>query len=432
MFRIETYGCSSNKADSQVIAELLCSHGYAEGDGKDVLTIVNTCVVTSYTEKKVLKRLFELEKEKRDYVVAGCLPAARPELLGNLSPVGVITPSNLGEIVGIVERWAKGRKVEVREIVSPRQPRIINVGRGCVGECTYCIVKRARGEIQSVSPSDIVDEIRKGVRGGVREFYLTSQDMSAYGIDIGLRLPDLLHKVTALEGDYVLRVGMMNPKTLMPILERTVESMRGKVYRFAHVPVQSGSDKVLELMGRGYTVKDFERIVSTFQKHGFSICTDVIVGFPGEEEEDFEDTLQLINRIKPDKLNITRFSPRPHTKYWGTSSDGEIKKERSRLITKMYFSICEKRNRKMVGKRMRVLVTERVKKDSVVARDPKYTNVVVKGEFPIWSALEVEVVGYHPMYLIAEPLDAIPLNEFVGTLKNDKTINEEVCSWHGG
>jgi len=195
MFKIETFGCSSNRADSQVIAELLRSRGYVEGDGENVLTIVNTCVVTSYTERKVLKRLLELERNGKDYVVAGCLPAARGELLRGLSPVGIITPSNLEDIVDIMDRWAREHKIGRNSKIdstNSKEPKIINIARGCVGQCTYCIVKRARGNIQSVHPATIVSEVRRGLERGVREFYLTSQDMSAYGVDIGLRLPDLL------------------------------------------------------------------------------------------------------------------------------------------------------------------------------------------------------------------------------------------------
>jgi len=409
---IETFGCTANHADSQLMRELLERAGHRVVDGEADLYVVNTCTVVKATERRVMRRLKELERRGVPYIVAGCLPAAQPELLSELSPLAVLTPStiqSIADVVGVDYSLKQQGQEHHPPPPPPQSPHIIAIARGCVGSCSYCIVKRARGHLRSVPETEVVAEVKRAVRWGIKEVHLTAQDVGAYGLDTKSSLARLLRKVCSVEGEFFVRVGMMNPSTVLSQASELSEAfLHPKVFKFVHIPVQSGSDEVLSAMGRGYTVEQFERLCTLFRERlaECTLCTDVIVGYPTESEEDFERTLELIKRLEPDKLNITRFSARPHTPAFRLSQLPDwIKKERSRMLTRLYMSIAKKRQKRHVGKRMRVLVCERVKEGSVVARDAAYRNVVIRRKYPIGAVLDVRVVSAHPMYLIAEPLD---------------------------
>lgn len=400
---IETFGCTANHADSQLMRSLLEGVGHKVVDDGADLYVVNTCTVIRTTERKVMRRLRELERRGVPYIVAGCLPAAQPELLSELSPLAVLTPSTIQNIVEVV-----GGRGDASPSSTPQSPHIIAIASGCVGECSYCIVKRARGHLRSVPETEIVEDVKRAVGMGVKEIHLTAQDVGAYGLDTKSSLARLLRSVCSVEGEFFVRVGMMNPRTVLSQASELSEVfLHPKMFKFVHIPVQSGSDDVLSAMGRGYTVEQFERLCTLFRERlgECTLCTDVIVGYPTESEDDFERTLDLIKRLEPDKLNITRFSARPHTPASRLSQLPDwIKKERSRELTRLYMSIAKKRQKRYVGNRMRVLVCEQGKEGSVVARDAAYRNVVIKGEYPIGTMLEVEVVRAHPMYLVAKPI----------------------------
>ncbi|MHC1625712.1 MAG: tRNA (N(6)-L-threonylcarbamoyladenosine(37)-C(2))-methylthiotransferase [Methermicoccaceae archaeon] len=441
--KLETFGCTSNRADSQRIHEFLSTIGHrVVGDGEDInesdgnnIVVVNTCVVTAGTERKVLKKLKALEESKTPYAVAGCLPAARPQLLEELTPQGVLTPKMLagcealaasGEYNEAARKLATYLGIPIEENINDttyphappngqNTPYMLNISIGCNGSCSYCIVKRARGSLKSVPIPQLVDKIRMAVENGRKEVHLTGQDVGAYGMDVSPNITEnnlatLLNAISSIDKSFFVRVGMITPSSVISIMNPLVQAFSSsKVFNFVHLPVQSGSNKVLELMHREYNTNDFERLVECFRKKlNAAICTDVIVGFPGETEEDFEHTLSLIKRVVPEKLNITRFSPRPGTKAFKMDEiAGEVKKERSRITTSLYLNQASKRMKRMVGKQLVVLTTEKIKKGTTLARDSRYTNVVVKGDYPIWKVIEVEVIDYHPMYLIAEPLDDV-------------------------
>jgi len=400
---IQTFGCTANHADSQLMRELLEGAGHTIVSCDAELWIVNTCTVIEHTQRKVMRRLKSLDEAGVPYIVAGCLPAAQPELLSQLSPVGVLTPSSVEDVVRLV-----GNGIPHPSSHPPTSPHIISIAKGCVGECAYCIVRRARGRLKSIPEERIIREVRRAAGSGVREIQLTAQDVGAYGLDNGGSLAHLLQRVCSVEGEFFVRVGMMSPSSVIPRAEQLARAFaHPKVFKFVHIPVQSGSDEVLRAMSRHYSAEQFEHLCSLFRERlgECTLCTDIIVGYPNESDEDFEQTLELVRRLEPDKLNITRFSARPHTPAAELPQLSEhIKKERSRRLTRLYLSIAEKKQKRMVGRRMRVLVCEHARKGSVVARDAAYRNVVVRGEHPVGDVLDVEVVDSHPMYLVATPL----------------------------
>ncbi len=402
---IETYGCTANKSDSQRIKTILLQNNYEIADSvenSDII-VVNTCTVTDRTERRMIKRLRELKKEKT--IVAGCLPAAQHDLVSGLA-WKTITPRSIPSLAGILG----GQAPTKNEICIPLEgvTAIVSISDGCVGHCSYCIVKQARGDLESYPLRMVVNSVKRLAEAGAKEILITSQDTAAYGLDIGVGLPDLLNYITEIDGDFYIRVGMMNPLTTIRILDDLVESFDNlKVFKFLHLPVQSGSDRILESMNRGYSVSDYIKIVDTFRERfpSITLSTDFIVGYPGETAEDFERTMLLLEKTKPTKVNITRFSPRPNTPAARMPDILErIKKERSRLLTKAYHTIAYELHRSLVGLITEVIVTEKGKEGSVIARDSSYRNIVIQENLKLGEKHPVRMVDARTNYLIGKLL----------------------------
>jgi len=359
-------------------------------EGEDVL-VINTCTVKSPTEKKVLKRLRELEKEGTPVVVAGCLPAAQPEVI-ELFPSFSFIGTNSGDIASSVESAGRGgRYVNVSEPGDKSQVptvrhnpvvEILPISEGCLGSCTYCITKQARGELTSFRQGSLVQRVEKAVTEGVREVWVTSQDTGAYGLDTGGSLADLLNKITEVGGDFRVRVGMMNPDHALAHLGELLDAFENeKIYRFLHLPLQSGCDRVLADMGRRYEVDDFLEVANAFRKkYDITLSTDVICGYPTESDEDFKETLKVLEKIEPDVLNVSRFWPRPHTKAAELKQlPGSKTKERSRKANKLFKKIGLKRNKKWVGWEGEALTSQRNDDSSYTARNSHYKPIILKG-----------------------------------------------------
>jgi len=329
---VETYGCAANQADSEFMAGILMQAGFeATGAQADAdLIIVNTCIVKTPTENRITRRIQEIAKEGKPLVVAGCMPKTSQRKIERIAPAAsIVGPDSIMKIADVAKAALEGRKlifVSDERKPKPGLPRvrakkeigIIPIAIGCLGSCSYCATRFARGKLKSYPIDCIVAETKRLVVDGCKEIWLTSEDNSCYGLDIGTDLAELIEKVSAVPGDFKIRVGMMNPTHIRDekLLKRLIGAYKNpKVSKFLHVPVQSGSDRILNAMKRGYAVADFEKIIAAFRAEISSIyvSTDVIVGFPGETEEDFQKTVALIEKIKPGKVNISKFGPRTGT-----------------------------------------------------------------------------------------------------------------------
>jgi threonylcarbamoyladenosine tRNA methylthiotransferase CDKAL1 len=246
--------------------------------------------------------------------------------------------------------------------------------------------------------------VEKRVQNGAKQVFLTAQDGGAYGLDQGHRLPDLVEALCEIEHDFKLRVGMMNVSSILDIAEDLLKAFKHpRVYRFVHLPVQSGSDRMLELMGRGHTVSDFKHIVSSFRHalRDVTVSTDFIVGFPGETAEDFRATVDLLREVMPLKVNITRFSRREGTAaFLLRPVTGRIQKDRSRMLTAEHHRVARQRNREYIGKSYRALAVERGKRGSTVLYNDNYRPIVVPRELPLGVFYAVRVIGVTSTYLL--------------------------------
>ena len=258
---------------------------------------------------------------------------------------------------------------------------------GCLGNCTYCKTKHARGHLGSYSPESVLQRMRKACEEGVSEVWLTSEDTGAYGRDIGTNIVELLVLlVKHLPRDKILRVGMTNPPYILEHLDAICTVLaHPQVYTLLHIPVQAGSDTVLERMNREYTVADFEKVCDALLKKvpDMGISTDIICGFPGETEEEFEGTLRLLDKYKFPAVNISQFYPRPGTVAARMTQCNTLdKKNRSRRVTSLFEAY--KNLQFMQDRTVRVWVSERETNkhngDCLIGHTKNYSKVVIPFE----------------------------------------------------
>ncbi|MCQ8893408.1 MAG: tRNA (N(6)-L-threonylcarbamoyladenosine(37)-C(2))-methylthiotransferase [Methanolinea sp.] len=396
---IRTFGCTYNAGDSRKLASVLEAQGcvlVADPAGADAI-VVNTCTVVGPTQIKVLRELRELQGYTRaPLYVTGCMPLVQESDIREVCTPVFIHSSEIHEAYRRVTRVPAG------------PVGIVQACQGCLGECTYCITRLARGRLVSMSREEVVSETERLVQAGAVEVQLTGQDVSAWGRDRQETLGDLLRALDSLGGRFMVRAGMMNPATLHPIAGEVAAAFRlQKVFSSLHLPVQSGSAGILARMKRGYTPTDVETIVETFSRAvpGFSLTTDVICGYPGESEEDFLATLDLLERIAPDRVNITRYSPRP-----GTPASREkdmpdrIKKGRSRRLREFAEGIAREKNAPWIGRVVSVLVTEHPRPGSSMARTKDYRGVVLQGNYAPGTVLSVRLLDDRIYYFTGEPV----------------------------
>jgi MiaB/RimO family radical SAM methylthiotransferase len=260
----------------------------------------------------------------------------------------------------------------------------------------------------SFPAEDIIRQAKSIIDAGATEIQLTAQDTASWGMDRddGLRLPDLLRKLCKIPGKFMIRIGMANPNTLLPILDDFLAAISDpKIFLFLHIPVQSGSDAVLRMMGRRYTSAQYEEICRRARgvHPDIRICTDYIAGFSGETDEDAAASVAQIERTMPGKVNITRFSVRPNTPAAKMKRIPEpVKKQRSLNLTNAANTVYDENNNAQIGKTLSAVVTEVVKKGSVTARDRAYQDIVIMEELPIGTDVTVKITGHRRHYLIGE------------------------------
>ena len=426
---IESYGCALNFSEGEVMAGLLreAGHEITHSVKKADALIVNMCSVKTPTEHKILRRVRELhaENESRPIIVAGCIPVGGKKKIEAISKnISLVNTQNIQQIGSAVETALSGgrtvlltkdkkKKLSLPKILRNPVVGIIPISSGCDLACTYCVTTILKGELWSYPAKDIRDEIVRHHTMGCREFWLTSQDNGAYYTDRVKRcmLPELLNGITELEGEFRVRVGMTNPVYVLDILDAFLDSFASeKIFKFLHVPVQSGNDRILGEMKREYTASDFKTLVKAFRKRypESTLSTDVICGFPGETEEEFEETLELVREIKPEVLNISRFWLRDGTMamHMPNQNHGSITKERSRKVTKLFVKISKESCEAWKGWEGIALVDEPGSKPgTVIARNNAYRPIVLKGNAKMLGKfVQVKITGAGPHYLFGELL----------------------------
>jgi threonylcarbamoyladenosine tRNA methylthiotransferase CDKAL1 len=443
---IETYGCSLNIADSEVMAGLLGASGYvivsspAEADA----IILNSCTVKEKTFRTFVQRLSELDTLSRNtlgsaphpkIIVTGCIPKpyASTPLLENHCFLGV---DAMGDIASVVERALRGERVQsldgtplprlnVPKLRTQKVIEIIPIAQGCVGNCAYCQTRIARGSLRSYPVEEILSHVRCALRGGIKEIWLTAQDTGAYGRDIETDVVQLLRALISLPGDFQIRLGMTNPNFALEHLDGLLSVFQSpKLFRFLHIPLQAGSDRVLRAMNRAYTARDFLTICEAFRSEfdRFSIATDVICGFPGETDDDFASTLRILEEVKPAVVNRSRFCARPFTPAAEmTPLPQQVVAERSRRLARLVEHLSYEDNQTWLRWQGSVLVDQQKKTHNLLGRNCAYKPIVIDRESPTNTAdsgtrksitlgdrVDVRIIGATTFHLIgcAEMPDA--------------------------
>lgn len=419
---LEAYGCSASMADSEMIAGLLKGAGYemAQSRKEGSLNLIVTCSVKDTTEHKMVHRIKQLSKTGKPLVIAGCLPKADRALVESLNVgASLMGPHSIDKSVDVVASTLSGSrlvalsdsktdKVNIPRIRINPAVSIVEIASGCLSECTFCQTKMAKGELHSYRPGDIVRQVRQDVAEGCKEVWLTSTDSGCYGRDLDSDLAELLQACSEVPGDFKIRIGMLNPQYMPGMLLRMVDAFAksDKLFRFVHMPVQSGSEPILRKMKRGHTARVFADSVKAFRERmpDFTISTDIIVGFPGETEENFQRTLDLLRETEPDIVNISRYSARPGTE--AARSKGRVKsevaKERSRQATALARRIAKKRNSAWLGWEGEITVDEVGK--VAQGRNYAYKPVVLDGPAELGAKIRVRVHDFSSFSLKARAI----------------------------
>lgn len=426
-FYLETYGCSLNMADSDMISARLKGLGYqrVESIEQAQVIILNTCGVKEPTEDRAIHRIQELYSISIPVIVTGCLPKiALPRILSVAPDIAAILgPQSIESLGLILPRVIDGERgihhlesdtsSKLRFFEGPPNSVIctIPICEGCLGACTYCAVKFARGRVKSYPIQEIIDVVERCVHLGYREIRLTSQDAGVYGFDLDRNLVDLLSHVSSIDGDHIIRLGMFNPDLVIEFLPELLSVMSSKhFFKFFHAPLQSGSDSILKVMGRKYTVKDWIDIVNTI-RHQFqevTIATDIITGFPGESDEDFEETMDVIKRTGPEVVNISKYGDRPGTKASKSKEKVHtgVKKDRSRQLSLTASEISLEHNQSWIGKTIPVLVTGLAQRGGLLCRNITYRPIIVDADITFGTWATVQIVSASKTHLIGEVISA--------------------------
>jgi len=417
---VESYGCSQNQGEGAGIARDLAFHGHRlsrDPTDADVGVLV-TCGVIGPTEGRMVRRWQALSTRIPRMVVTGCLVPLRTDLLTGpgRDRTAFVAIRDQASIPALIESWSletSGTSPASTRDDEPPPSAVseeVIIAQGCTSACTYCFSRLARGHLSSVPVAEVTRRVREATARGIREIRLTGLDTAAWGLDLPgpERLPNLLRAVSALPGDFRVRVGMMSPQSLEPLLEPYLDALAaGPVYRFLHLPLQSGSDSVLEAMRRGYRVDLFRRQVEAARRRlpGLHLATDVIVGFPGETEEDFRATEEVLEEVGPETVNVTRFSPRPGTPAARLPPLApRVAKRRSRALAALRHRISRTRLEQWIGTRAVGRVLEHGPGGSSVARLENYLPVVLDRRPPLGSDLEIRVDGARSTYLLGTPV----------------------------
>jgi len=417
---VKSYGCSANTADAEIAKGVLIADGHTLVSAPDEadINIIVTCVVKTPTEQKVSRELMELEASGKPLIVAGCMPKSMNSQVNQLVPsASMVGPDDIERMAEAVHHTLNGEKVVyidgeptdrtcLPRVRANRLVHIAPISTGCLGNCSYCIVKFARGNLYSFPADKIVKDITEAVADGCREVWVTAEDTALYD-DGGIRLPELLSMITSVDGDFRVRVGMTTPNSLDEIMDELIDALaHEKMYKFIHIPIQAGNDDILRAMRRKYTVKEFKGVADRLRKANpkMGISTDIICGFPGETEAQFQDSLDLITWLRPDVLNINRFWERPGTdaaKMPGRLH-GRDTKERSRRMTNLWKELAVDVGNRWLGWEGEILLTEDGKNDTKVGRNYVYKTVAVKTDAPLGSFIRVKVKGVGVGFLTAD------------------------------
>ena len=404
-FHIITYGCQMNQYDSGIISEILKKEGYipVNNEREADIVILNTCAVREHAEKRVMGRIHSLGRlKKRKNIkigVVGCMAKRLPELLEIPEVDFVAGPDayrNLPVIIGREEVFEEGNPFEDYNEIWPLNEGIsayVSISRGCDNFCSYCIVPYVRGPVRSRPVDTILEEVEYLVAQGVKEIILLGQNVNEFNYK-GVGFASLLGMVADIKGVEMLNFLTSHPKDIDYNMFMVMAEKKNMV-RYLHLPVQSGNNRILKLMNRHYTVEEYRDTVKRLRSilPDVTLTTDLLVGFPGETEKEFMDTLALVEDIRFDHAFMFRFSPRPGTlaALMEDKLTDEEKIKRLRKLIEVQNRIIRERNKEMLGKSFRCIVMKPAKKGGYLCKTWTGKYIAVSENVNIGDVISVKV-----------------------------------------
>ena len=406
-----TQGCSSNLRESEIMMGLVDNSGFdiVNNENESDVNVVNICTVKGDTT--ALREIRKLKKSNPDkkLVVAGCITESIVPKIKNIGEdISLVNTHNLGKIATVVESSSNGTVLELLDkryeqkvnLPSVRKNPVIGIVpilNGCNYFCAFCSTKLVKGKLFSYQMDAIRQDVKEHLKSGCMEIWITSNDTGAYMVEQGgkQKLAELMEQILSIPLDFKVRIGMMNPSNTLTILDELIEIYKHhKMFKFLHIPVQSGNNDILKMMNRRYTIEDYIKVVEVFRKEipEITISTDMIVGFPSETEAQFQDSLNLLRKTKPDVLNLSRYAAREGTiaakmKQLATNT----LKHRSRIMASLFHEISLENNKRWIGWKGKILIDEKGKYNSWIGRNYCYKPVVVRGDFKLGDEIDVEI-----------------------------------------
>lgn len=423
---IETYGCSANQNNSEILAGILRSAGYQITNNEKIadIIILNTCVVKSKTESKIKRRIQDLAKESKRklIIITGCMPETDAKQIKQLNPnILLLGTHHFKDIINLIKSYKKNQfdfekqdnylnhrneqKLLLPKIPNNKLISITQISEGCLGNCTFCKARLAKGKLFSYNTEDILKSIENDLNSGAKEIWITSQDCANYNLDKENKkqqLPELLNKILALKHNFKLRLGMMDPNNVLPILDKLIEIYKHpKMYKFLHIPIQSASNKILKNMNRYYAIEQAENIINKFKKQfpDIVIATDIIVGYPTETNQDHEKNIEFIKKFKPDVLNISKMSIHKQTPAEKLKPlNINIINKRTSELMEIHRQTTSENKKKFLNKTINVFV-EFKRQGFFEARDENYNIILLVGDNILGKNIKVKIkdIGVHHM-----------------------------------
>jgi len=438
---IETYGCSANKNNSEILKGILTQLGCKITNNEKIaeMIILNTCIVKQKTENKIKRRIQDISKQfpNKLLIITGCMPETDAKQIKQLNEKTILLGTHhFKDIINLIKNYNKNQltiskqnqylnyqeetKLNLPKIPNNKLISITQISEGCLGNCSFCKVRLAKGKLFSYPEKQILKSIENDLKQGAKEIWITSQDCANYGMDknqlelnskislssqnksnensslkssmnkryqnknINQKLPQLLNKILNLNHRFKLRLGMSDPNNIYPILEELIKIYKNpKVYKFLHIPIQSASNKILKDMNRLYKIEQAEKIIKKFRQEipNITIATDIIVGYPTETKSDHIKNMNFIKKFKPDVFNLSKFSSHKQTPAGKLKQlSPEIIHKRAKELMQAHRETAEQNKQKFLNKEIKVFVNKKLSENLYEARDNNYNVVLINSK----------------------------------------------------
>lgn len=413
LLAVISQGCAANFGDGEKIARVFADEYHVVFGTTETQTneaqlpqafVLNVCTVKGNAGAlKLLRETLSTAPEAKIFIT-GCAPKDFRDEVAKITDKVVFT-----SLKELRQEKLTLKRVQGDLLIRESSPvGIVNIEEGCLDACAYCSTRLVKGRLRSYPAADILQQVKRLVNDGCIEIQLTGQDCGCYGFDTGTNLAELVQQILAeVPGNYKMRLGMGNPRHMMQYLDKLIECFKDdRVYKFIHLPVQSGSENILRAMNRKHSAADYVMLAEAFNQIPlFTLSTDLIVGFPGESEQDFNDTLDILEKTRPTVCNITRFVARPNTPAYhmaGAVPD-EIKHQRSATLAEAFQKIATENNARWIGLTETVVIEKPgYRKGTYIARNAAYRPVAITSDRPLQPGerFTVTITDAEPFALI--------------------------------